>query len=100
MKIVLPFLLIIIPAIWFYIKHYSKKATVMLESNIFLTQLYESIVQNDEYKANDLFNKFFYKATRDPDYLLFLKNIPDNDKNQICMAYISARLEADKTINN
>lgn len=93
MKIVIPFLLILIPGIWFYIKHYSKKATVHLESNIFLTQLYESIAQNDEYKANELFNKFFQKASKDSDYILFLKTIPLTEKNEVCMAYITARIE-------
>ena len=100
MKIVLPFLLILIPAIWFYIKHYSKKATVLLESNIFLTQLYEAILQNDEYKANQVYTKFIKKAAYDAQYLVFLNNIPHTEKNEICIRYIKSRIEADYVEKN
>ena len=100
MKIVIPFLLILIPAIWFYIKHYSKKATVILESNMFLSQLYDALLHNDQFKANDLYNNFFQKASKDPEYLMFLKNIPYNSKNQVCMAYIESRIESEYVEGN
>ena len=90
MKAVLGLLLVLVPFVWFYVKHYSKKLTLRMETNLFLDRLYEALLREDAELAMSLYSRFFQKVGDDMAYAVYLGNLPPTPRNNACLSFMRA----------
>lgn len=90
MKAVLGLLLVLVPFVWFYVKHYSKKLALRMETNLYLDRLYEALLREDAELAMSLYSRFFQKFGDDIDYAVYIGNLPATPRNSACISFMRA----------
>ena len=88
MKAVLGLLLLVVPFVWFYVKHYSKKGYVRMQTSMFLDKLYAELQSENITGASRLVIDFLNKASEDMEYMHILNNLPLTPRNKLCFDFI------------
>lgn len=88
MKGILALLLVLLPAIWFYVKFYSRELSAKIQVKMHMDKMYEHIINYEWQEAGEECHILITKANTNPRISAILSNMPMTQKTAVCFEFI------------
>lgn len=88
MKAVAALLFALVPLIWIYLKHYTKKANGFVQANLALERLDAQLVAGNWREAKVVFDSLILKTLQYPEVNAYFERLPMTERNKRCMLYM------------